>query len=601
MTKMKIKTLSIFVILLLVAIVGISGCISQPKTTTPSMPSDTETHAFNSANKTQSDKVKPSKVTLIIWDETDDMPLGNHTKVAGDIVDFYAFYGKDKVPIYGDGITCTISSDLGKAEMEYNEKLKVYHYSFRIKKPGNYSWQVTCDGTAKGYPVLSESDNIEIISRKEELFMELEYFKEVYDYKNDYGLTKPYGAYPRLLKHYMISGWILDEDYKGVNLNRELSLALSRWDYVVVSIYNVQQKSLKEHIKVHKMIKEFNPQTKVLLYIPGGQWPNPSGGAIAGEIIDKVTENNWWVKTPEGKLFPDKPYAWKMINYANDSAAEFMADYISNIVSESDIYDGVELDLIRGERVLRKWFEEEHLRIDLDSNGVDDVSEYGVDWVVNEIQKGYTNVFRKLREKLGDDKIIIGNPGVPWEINRDYNDSELFEYANGNMKEGGEGVNYVVEKGVEGAILNSKKAYDKPERFFIIYLQHPDPDTRGDRKQMRYALTMAMMTDAYFSYDAYDIPNGGHRWHNQIWWWPEYNVNLGFPKSKPKILSDSKGQKYYYREFDNGVVISNNGKKTVEVHLSQRYYDVSTGIINNVFEVEAKDGKILLREMTWQK
>jgi len=533
---------------------------------------------------------RSGQIRLIVWDETDERVFGNHERYEGDIVKFYAFYGTGKKPVRSDDIKCEIKSKRGTREMTFDKKRGLYWFQMKAREAGMFPWSVKCGGG--DYPILEEHDEIDILSVKEDLYRQLLAFKKTYDFEKDVALTKKKGAYPRLVNHFMISGKILDENYKGVNLNRELASALSKWDLVSPSLYNIRKFNLDKHLDIIKMIKEFNPNTKLLMYLPGGNFPINSKGVFSDEITQNLSGKGWLVRTPGGESFP--PHGdWKLVQYTLDGSASFMADFIADKIEQYRFFDGVWLDLMRGERVISKWFEEKKLNIDMDRDGVNDLQQHGANWAINQIQKGYASLFKNVRMKLGDDKIIIGNPGVPWEINKIYDDSEMFKYANGNMQEGAEGVYFVVKMGVKGALLNAEHAYSKPEQVFIIHLENTDPDTLK-RQEVRYALTMTLMTDAYFSYDSYDLMNGGHRYHNQIYWWPEYNVDLGFPKSGFTIKEDPRGRKYYLRSFDKGVVIGNNGRESVKVSLGEDYINVSTGLLASSFEIAPKDGMILV-------
>jgi len=536
------------------------------------------------------DNPDPSKVELRIWDETDDMDYGGKVRFVGDTVDFYVFYGYDKSPLHEECIKCEIMAGSATKEMRFDKELGLYRLSKKIEKPGTFKWSVRCGGGK--FPTIEKTDDIEILSLKEDLYLQLVHFKKVFDFENNYQQHKKEGAYPRLLNHFMISGWMLDDDYRGINLNDELAYALSRWDIVAPSIYNIKKFNLEEHLQISRSIKKLNPKVKLLMYIPMGNFPMDSEGLFSDDIVKKLTAEGWLALAPSGATF-SPPSAWKLVQYTRGSSAEYISDFITSRMNEFTLFDGVWLDLVRGERTIRGWFEKDGMEIDLDRDGISDSSQHSVKWTVNEIQRGYADVIKKLRVHLGDDKLIICNPGVPWEVNEEFDDSEMFQFSNGNMQEGAEGVDWVIESGVRGALLNAKLAYDKPERLFVICLENTDPD-RLSRRNMRYALTMTLMTDAYFSYDSYDVINGGHRYHNQIYWWPEYNADLGFPRSSHSIKKDTKGREYYFRIFDKGVVAANSSKKPVTVNLDAKYRDVSTGTVSDSFVIKPKDGKILL-------
>jgi hypothetical protein len=433
----------------------------------------------------------------------------------------------------------------------------------------------------------------ECTARKDSLLSDLSWFEAIYDFEHDYGATKEPGAFPRLLNFFNIHGCIIDTAYQGHDLVEEMTFALSRWDDVCLSIYNVDGSQIPDHVAIHRQIKAKNPSVRLFLYFPGGQHPRTSSGLIANTIIDTLDAHDWWVHAPDGSYFPPEP-RWTMIQLTNDSAAVFVADVLGEVFSTLDpadtLYAGVWLDLIRGEYVLRRWFTEYGWQIDLDRDGVDDVQEIGVEAVIDSIQSGYARLLAHTRENIGADRIIVGNPGWPWMATEENDDLELFALANGNMKEGPEGVNAVVSGGVRGAADNAEHAYGDPERYFAINLQYTDPAQYGRPRMVRYALTMTCMTDAYFFCDAHY----GFRWHNCIWWWPIYNVDLGFAATDSMVLADTLGRRYYRRDFDNGIVVANHSDDSVFVALEGDFYDVSSGEMTGSFVLPPRDGRILL-------
>ncbi len=529
-------------------------------------------------------------IRLVIWDETDDRRPGNRVRYEGDIVRFYAFYGRGEKPVRDPSVTCIIRSRAGAAPMKFDEKLGLFRFERKAQKAGTYSWSVRCGGGS--YPELEQTDRVEILSLKEDLYRQLVNFEETYDFRTDPAKTKQPGAFPRLLNRFNLNNRFLDEDFRGMDLNRKLALALSRWDVVVPQLYNVTPSNVKTHVEIHRMIKEYNPRTKLLMYIPGGSFPVEGRGVFAGELVRMFSGNGWFARTSNGTIC--RPGGgWGLLQYAPGPSASRYAGFIAGKMKTYSYFDGVWLDLIRGERVISRWCEEDRFDIDLDRDGLPDVDQHGTQWVVDNISSGFAKFLKELREDLGDDMIIVGNPGVPWEINEKYDDSEYFEYANGNMKEGAEAPEYVISKGVEGALLNEKRAHRQPQRMFVILLANRDPD-HVDRRRMRYALTMTLMTNAYFAFDSKDVDRGGHRWHNQVYWWPEYNVDLGFPVAGHRVMETEDGRHYYFREYEKGVVVANRGNRPLEITFDDTYRDVSTGAVTSTFTIGAGDGRILV-------
>ena len=62
-------------------------------------------------------------------------------------------------------------------------------------------------------------------------------------------------------------------------------------------------------------------------------------------------------------------------------------------------------------------------------------------------------------------------------------------------------------------------------------------------------MALATLTDSYFFYDT----GGDSIGHNELWWFPEYNADLG----KAVGIREEKGG-YLIRYFEKGMVVANN-------------------------------------------
>ncbi len=102
---------------------------------------------------------------LEVWDSTEQQGGGENAFI-NEPVTFFANFTNltSSQPINGSGIFCeitfNISGDWSDPEsMTYDESLTMYKYNRTFNLMGNYSWNVSCDGSAQGYDVLNVTDS----------------------------------------------------------------------------------------------------------------------------------------------------------------------------------------------------------------------------------------------------------------------------------------------------------------------------------------------------------------------------------------------------------------------------------------------------------
>ena len=112
--------------------------------------------------------------------------------------------------------------------------------------------------------------------------------------------------------------------------------------------------------------------------------------------------------------------------------------------------------------------------------------------------------------------------------------------------------------------------------------------TPDDLRRMRLGLGTTLLDDGYFGFDRGDCL------HGQLWWFEEYDANLGTPLRKHQRDRYAPGT--YSRDFQNGIVIVNPGKGDITVSLDGVMRDATTHQAGRVFAVPAQDAKILVRK-----
>ncbi len=102
---------------------------------------------------------------LEIWDDTDSK-RGNLTKLANQNVMFFANYTNNETneSVYGTNIFCEIKFNISQytspVNMNLNTSSNLYEYVRNFSSRGNYSWNVFCNGTTKGFITQNVTDKV---------------------------------------------------------------------------------------------------------------------------------------------------------------------------------------------------------------------------------------------------------------------------------------------------------------------------------------------------------------------------------------------------------------------------------------------------------
>jgi len=416
--------------------------------------------------------------------------------------------------------------------------------------------------------------------------------------------VKQSGAYPRLVNMYCGTNafyWRLQQ-FEPSELDSMLK-SLARWDIIVVnySVVSFTPESIRQ-------IKKLNPQAKILAYIEAGTggwwrwllthdleapdkpaWMTPdfiyfmryqagSFGITAQDSNESFflhyggTQKRaiLWTNGTTGEQWPG-------MNPASEWSS-YLPQFVHDKLMSTGLFDGVFYDCF--------WESIWLNNIDIDNDGVADSSS-----VVNQKYKeGMTRLLQLTRELLGPEAIILGNPGVEWSAN-----SPFFDYANGHMQEcalGGE--------------TWSSRDFSKVWDIYQRNMQKPEPPSRinwigvdtndvqydpfnpklpaADLQRMRYGLAITLLDDGYFGFDI------GNDFHGELWWFPEYDINLGFALGDAQKRSDGS----WMREFENGVVVANPTGSKSTIEFAATYRDITTGIEGTIFVVPPLDGRIFV-------
>lgn len=341
-----------------------------------------------------------------------------------------------------------------------------------------------------------------------------------------------------------------------------LEQRLAQWDVVILNP--------DHHLSLDKM-RETNPGIKILVWITL-RYPHPTSS------LHRRYRPSWNCKTSDGRRLLFKDGTPVTNPYAEDYAYVYhVLDYLKR---RSDLYDGVLYDCL--------WMGP---RSGADINEDGSVDSADVDAYVSAM----VTLLTETRDRYPG-WIITGNPGIPWSPGSAY-----YQYANGNMHENALGdqfgdqswnfmwsrYNTVETECREPAyhfINVDVRAYGRSELDAAMFNRL----TEDDLRRMRLGLVGSMLLDSgYFGFDRGDCL------HGQLWWFDEYDVDLG--DALGPYSRNLYGSGTFSREFENAVVILNNSDQSIEVDFEATFRDVSSGEEATSLAIPPNDARILVR------
>lgn len=367
---------------------------------------------------------------------------------------------------------------------------------------------------------------------------------------------------PRLA-NYFLNWTITDSD----------ATALARWDLVVLDIENQYKNP-----NLIKKIRRLNPNITILAYITPQEIRKDAanGFSILRRKLDTNIDSSWYLKNAQG----EKLSWWQgtyLLNVTNNAPVvqgkrfnQFLVDFMVDEVASTGLWDGIYYD--------NAWDSITYFAgnsIDINGDGRND-SGLDAAW-----KSGMQYIYNETKRRLPS-MIIVGNGTT-----RAYR-NEL----NGMMLE-----NFIAP--AWEPTMNTYKYNDETNDYNIINNNTGNNGGKTNYKDVRFGLGSTLLENGYYSYDFGDTD------HGQLWWYDEYDVDLG--TALGDATSEQNHTSYtrdvWQREFSNGlsIVNSTNERKLVElngefekIHGTQDTA-VNDGSIVEEVELDAEDGIILLK------
>lgn len=387
-------------------------------------------------------------------------------------------------------------------------------------------------------------------------------------------------SHPKLANYFL--KWTI-EDYEVEEL--------AKWDLLVLDM-EVQENS-RENLK---KIREINPDVIILAYITSqeanaaiynSEWSY--NATLRKKLIDGI-EDGWWLKDKNNNriTFWEGTYMLNLSNGAKSNSAgkkwnDYLPEFIEREVISTGLWDGVFYDNIWGDVA---WVKND-INIDND-NQIKSITEINNKWA-----EGTKDMLRYTRELIGNDYIILGN-GKVYDGYQTLLNGVMFEGFPASWEGNGNWGNII------STYSNVKKNNITPNTTII----NAYSSNRQDYQKMRFGLASSLMENhGYFSFDF------GSTDHSQLWWYDEYDINLGVAKSSAYNILDKNNYSYkdglWRRDFAEAIVLINSTDKEQLYIFNREEFEringtqdrsVNNGSVINFIKIKAKDAVILLKK-----
>lgn len=334
-------------------------------------------------------------------------------------------------------------------------------------------------------------------------------------------------------------------------------------------------------------LKKINPHLIVLHFACSAPYTHiaPPEEALATRRPGQIVP---WLLQTDGKPIAGWP-GTHMLNMAAPGVVEWLAQQTVPAVQKIG-YDGVFIDCMGPH--FDSWACEiatgKSYTVDFDADGKDDDR----DKLRRVWTDGKTALARRTRELLGSDAIFLANQAGP----------STYDHLNGIYLE--DYIDAVLDRGMSWesvldeylhwtktprrpnvTVLGCSSGVEPPfEAFKLSPEERAEILKRGKPRhgRMRFGLATTLMGDGYYSFDLHT------RWRGQYWWYPEFDVPLGYPTGQCDRNTDGT----WRRQFDGGLVVVNPTDWDAIVEFDRFHRDASSGQVDLRFVVPRLDGRI---------
>jgi len=336
---------------------------------------------------------------------------------------------------------------------------------------------------------------------------------------------------------------------------------LAKWDVLVLDMQN--QYTSNEALK---RIKAINPDITLLAYMTVEEVQDQHGDTDIGNpwrtLYDKINRDNLWLYNNSSQ----KLSVWQgtsMIDITNSNWQNWLPSFLENDILVNEYWDGVFLD-----------------------NCFDSISWVGSSRVSDNSWKiAMNNLLQKVNNTISPEHLLVVNSS-----------SSYAAYTNGRLYEGWPEVYTGTWQTNMNDYLNLVDKVKEPTTI-IINSNTSNSNNRTDYRTMRFGLTSALLSDAYFSFDY------GDQDHAQTWWYDEYDQYLGKPLNEAYNILQDNSYGLWRRDFEQGSILINPSLTDHRIKLGAEFEKITgvqdpgtnNGQIVTSVDIKSQDGLIILR------
>lgn len=370
-------------------------------------------------------------------------------------------------------------------------------------------------------------------------------------------------AFPKLANHFL-----------QYDISNAEARELARWDLITLDM-EVQVKSLDQL----KLIRRLNPDIIILAYVTSQEvfQDAPTGYSDLRQQLVADVPDSWYLRDASGNRLTWWPGTYMLDVTDTNAWPAHLRDFMIEEVLSTGYWDGIFYD--------NTWDNVTFFagtNIDLNGDGVvEDRNTIDAAW-----RAGMRYLYESTRQKTGGKYFIVGN-GTTQVYGGSLNGQMIENFTGGS------------------AWAPTMQAYEYfndthiGPQINIINANTGNSGGSANYRGMRFGLTSSLLEDGYYSYSFGDTA------HNQLWWYDEYDIDLGNPLGS--AVSDSGATRYqqdvWRRDFANGISIVNSTGFTKNVSLGGEFEKITgeqdpsanSGAIVSEFNLAGSDGRILLK------
>ncbi len=365
--------------------------------------------------------------------------------------------------------------------------------------------------------------------------------------------------------------------YLGWEIPYSKITELAKWDLLILDM-ETQVKSLG----ALKKIRELNPDIIMLVYITPQEIKNDasSGASVMRKKLASGINPLWYLTDISNNKLSFWP-GTSLLNVADNSPEinglrlnKYIAQFVAQDLLSTGLWDGVFYDNAWKDV---KWLTGDF--VDLNKDGQQD-SDIDTHW-----REGTRAIYRETRALTNNKYIIVGN-ATSDAYKNDLNGIMLENFPSLGWEE-------------TMRVYNTNQDGSSEPRINIINANTGNTGKSNDFKKFRYGLASTLLINGYYSFDF------GDKSHNDVWWYDEYDIELGKPLTLAVSLSGTSQFKpgVWRREYENGIALVNSGTESQEIDLGGEYEKISgvqdpitnDGAVVSEVSLKAKDGLVMLR------